>query len=208
MSTHPELTCVAFSAGRLVARGSLRHVVREAKQLVDGESSFDILFFDDGTSEPVEIDLRGSVDEVLRRLPASPAPGTVPDGAGEEGVPRPPGRPRLGVVAREVTLLPRHWDWLATQPGGASAVLRRLVESARRAGAGEDLQRRTREAAYRFMNAMAGDEPGFEEACRALFAGNRDTFEALVESWPPDVRQHATLLAGRSFQAGCADGRS
>jgi hypothetical protein len=105
----------------------------------------------------------------------------------------------LGVVAREVTLLPRHWEWLATQPGGASAALRRLVDEARRTYAGRDRVRRAQNAAYAFMSAMAGDEPGFEEATRALFGANHAVFDALVERWPADVRDHARMLARGVF---------
>jgi len=103
------------------------------------------------------------------------------------------------VVAREVTLLPRHWEWLNEQPGGASVTLRRLVEDARRSTAGETLVRRAREACYRFMNAMAGNEPGFEEALRALYAGDAGRFETLTEVWPVDVRDHARRLAAKGF---------
>jgi hypothetical protein len=112
---------------------------------------------------------------------------------------RGPGRPKLGVVAREVTLLPRHWEWLGRQPGGASVALRKLVEDARRANGGKDRIREAREAAYRFMSAMAGNEPGFEEATRALFAGARGAFEANVAGWPHDVKAHARRLAEPSF---------
>ena len=107
--------------------------------------------------------------------------------------------PELGVVAREVTLLPRHWDWLAGQPGGASVTLRKLVEQARKDNEGKDRLRRAREAAYRFLSAMAGNLPGFEEAARALFAGHRDRFAAVVAPWPQDVREHAVKLAARGF---------
>ena len=183
--------CIAFNGRTLVASGAVRDVARAAKELVDGDEKATLLVFDARTSEPVELDLRGTVDDVLSRLP-HPEPGAATP-------PRTPGRPRLGVVAREVTLLPRHWEWLAAQPGGASVTLRRLVEAARRAGAGEDRRREARDAAYRFMNAIAGDEEGFEESCRALFAGNRDLFESLTASWPAGVRDHARELAGRSF---------
>jgi hypothetical protein len=94
-----------------------------------------------------------------------------------------------------VTLLPRHWEWLAAQPGGASVALRKLVEEARRANAGADRVRRAREAAYHFTHALAGDLPGFEEATRALFAGDRARFERHAASWPADVREHAVRLA-------------
>ena len=203
MTPHAERPCIAYAGRRLIRKGTLREVARATKELVDRENPPAVLVFDDGTSEPIEIDLRGTLDDVLARLPIAPALDAAVSGtAGEDGAPRAPGRPKLGVIAREVTLLPRHWEWLATQPGGASASLRRLVEAARRGSAGDDRGRQAREAAYRFMNAMAGDEPGFEESCRALFSGNRELFEALIETWPPDVREHATALAERSFETG------
>ena len=102
---------------------------------------------------------------------------------------------QAGVVAREVTLLPRHWEWLATQPGGASVVLRRLVEDARRANAGPGEARARRDAAYKFMSAVAGDFAGFEEATRALFAGRHEAFEEHMASWPNDVRGYVLKLA-------------
>src|SRR5690349_21604387 len=111
-----------------------------------------------------------------------------------------PGRPKLGVVAREVTLLPRHWDWLASQPGGASVTLRKLVEQARRANQGRDRKRRAQESAYRFLSAMAGNERGFEEALRSLFAGKRKRFDQIIEPWPIDVREHAKKLAAAAFE--------
>jgi hypothetical protein len=136
----------------------------------------------DGGPAPKE----GSVEDVVRRLePRDVRPRES----------RPPGRPKLGVVGREVTLLPRHWEWLATQPGGASVTLRRLVEEARRAGGDEERKRQARDAAYRFMFAVAGNEPGFEEASRALFAGDQSRFEEETERWPADVREHARTLA-------------
>src|SRR3546814_490284 len=107
--------------------------------------------------------------------------------------PRGRGRPKLGVTAREVTLLPRHWDWLAAQPGGASVALRKLVEQAMR----DDRQTRraAQEAAYRVMTALAGDLPGYEEAIRALFAGDRQRFEQQIAGWPADLRDYVTRLA-------------
>ncbi len=160
--------------------------------MIDEGASAPVLIFDDATSELVEIDFRGTVGEVLSRL--------SPVVTEEEVSPRRPGRPRLGVVAREVTLLPRHWEWLNSQPGGASVALRKLVEEARRSSEGKDRVRRSQEAAYRFLSAMAGNEPGYEEALRALFAGDRARFDALAESWPPDVRDHARMLAAAAFR--------
>ena len=113
--------------------------------------------------------------------------------------PRKPGRPKLGVVAREITLLPRHWDWLSAQPGGASVALRKLVEEARRVSTDDDIRRAAQETSYRFMLAMMGDAPGFEDAARALFAGNIARFEQMIVAWPEDVRDHVTLLATDAF---------
>ena len=147
------------------------------------------------TGEQIDVDVRGTAEEVLGRLSHDATEVTPADGVDQvDGqAPRGPGRPRLGVVAREVTLLPRHWEWLNGQPGGASVALRKLVEEARRANEGRDRVRRAQEAAYRFMAAMGGNLPGFEEASRALFAADPDRVEALVHDWPEDIREY---LAG------------
>jgi uncharacterized protein len=193
--------CTAFEGTRRIASGDVADVALAVKAVVDRGAKGPVLVFDDESSEPVELDLRGTPDDVRRRLPV-PTSDDLP--TEEPPRPRGPGRPRLGVVAREVTLLPRHWEWLAAQPGGASVALRRLVDEARRASESTDRVRRGREAAYRFMSAMAGDEPGFEEATRALFAGDRARFDARTEAWPPDVRDHARALAAPTFDAAIA----
>ena len=116
--------------------------------------------------------------------------------------PRGPGRPRLGVVAREVTLLPRHWDWLGRQTGGASVALRKLVEVASRASAAQDRVRQSSAAGYKFMATIAGHEAGFEEASRTLFAADQGAFEAQVAHWPTDVQTHLKkILADAFFRA-------
>ncbi len=198
---HPP-TCTAFEGSRRIATGQASAVALAVKAVQERGASGPVLVFDDLTSVLVEFDLRGTDADVLARLP-SPAPAALPaaDSGDEADSPRGPGRPRLGVVAREVTLLPRHWDWLGSQRGGASVALRQLVEEARRAGAGKERQRMAQEAAYRFMAAMAGNEPGFEEATRALFASARDRFAELIGSWPQDVREHAHGLAASAFAA-------
>lgn len=176
--------CIAFAGTRLVAAGPLGEVALRAKKAADrGEA---VLIFDDETSEPIELDLRGTAKEVAERLQQPEAS-------------RAPGRPKLGVVAREVTLLPRHWDWLAIQPGGASVALRKLVEEARRVHAGRDRVRLAQSAAYRFLSAVAGNEAGFEEASRALFAGDGARFTELTAGWPGGVRDHARRLASRAI---------
>lgn len=184
----------AFIGQRLLASGPLAEVavaVMDANQ----ESVTDpILIFSDATGRSIDLDLRGTKHDVVARLPplANPEP-TADEAAASE--PRGRGRPKLGVVAREVTLLPRHWEWLGTQPGGASVALRKLVDEARRASGDRDRHRAARDAAYHFMSAMAGNLPGFEEASRALFADERRRFSQHIAGWPGDIRDHIVKLA-------------
>jgi hypothetical protein len=202
MEHHQSPTCIAFEGTRRVAAGDLSQVALEVKKLVDRGERAPILIFDDRTSALVEVDLRGSADDVLDRLIKTNCDAGAHEHPSEqlESVRR-PGRPKLGVVAREVTLLPRHWDWLNSQPGGASVALRKLVEEARRVNETKDRVRQSQESAYRFTSAMAGNESGFEEAMRALFACNRDRFDQAVDSWPIDVRDHAKRLAAGAFSS-------
>ncbi len=189
----------AFAGTRRIASGELRKVALKAKAIVDADRWVQVLVFDDVTSALCELDLRGTADDVLRRLPVQPGAAQVESSPSEET--RRPGRPKLGVVSREVTLLPRHWDWLAGQPGGASVALRRLVEIARKENKGKDVLRRAQDAAYRFLSALAGNLPQFEEALRAFFAGDQKRFEEITEPWPPDVREHSRKLALSAFEA-------
>jgi hypothetical protein len=154
-----------------------------------------ILVFDDANGRPIDLDLRGTERDIVARLPSPAANLETSDDEAVVSEPRGRGRPKLGVVAREVTLLPRHWEWLGTQPGGASVALRKLVEQARRAGGDRDRHRAARDAAYHFMSAMAGDRPGFEEASRALFADDHRRFGELIAAWPADIRDHIVRLA-------------
>ena len=191
-----EIHCTAFRGTARIASGPLAQVAAKVKAVIDAGEPSTILIFDDVTSEPVELDFRGSVDDVTKRL-AGRSGGAVASPADQPA--RGPGRPKLGVVAREVTLLPRHWEWLARQPGGASVALRRLVEEARRANGGKDRLREVQASTYRFMSALAGNEAGFEEAARALFAGNSAGFSEATGAWPPDVRDHAMKLAAAAL---------
>ena len=196
MNLEPDTAYIAFEGDRRIAAGELRDVARAAKEVLVRRKDAAILVFDGVTSGPIEIDFRGTVADVQARLPE--ATGAVVDA--EPSAPRGPGRPKLGVVSREVTLLPRHWNWLAQQPGGASVALRKLVDAARRIGEDGDRVRRAQEAAYRFMSAMAGNKPHYEDAIRALFANDTARFEKLIASWPADVRDHTHILAERAFQ--------
>jgi hypothetical protein len=197
MNPAPEAAYVAFEGDRCIGSGDLREVARSARQALGRQPHASILIFNGRTSALVDVDFRGSVDDVVARIPLPEAPATDEDTA--VAAPRGPGRPKLGVVAREITLLPRHWDWLAQQKGGASVAIRKLVDEARRNNEGSDRIRLAQEAAYRFMSTMAGNRPHFEEAIRALFAGDAKRFEQLIAEWPADVRDHAARLAVPAF---------
>lgn len=204
MNASPDTTWIAFADHKRIALGEPKDVATRVRAFVDSQPEVPVLILDASSSEPVEVDLRGSLATMLKRLPRVQDPAV--DTAAAEVAPRGPGRPRLGVVAREVTLLPRHWDWLGTQPGGASVALRKLVEKAQRASAESDRRRVATESAYRFMHALAGNEKGFEEASRALFAGELHRLKHEVASWPRDVRTHLLELAGRAIVAPPAEG--
>jgi hypothetical protein len=170
----------AFVGDRRVAHGDLAHVARAAHALAGAQPTV----FADATGRVIDLDLRGSADEAVARV-SPPAEASKPVR----------GRPKLGVTAREVTLLPRHWDWLATQAGGASAALRRLVDEARRQSGDADAARQAQEAAYRVMTTLAGDLPAYEEAVRALFARDRKRLAGLTSAWPPDIAAYVGDLA-------------
>ena len=193
MSVPVDLPVVAFAGQRLIARGPVGEAMAAVHAAAGaGEGP---LVFGLADGRVVDLDLRGDLSAARARL----APGAVGEAEPER---RGPGRPKLGVVAREVTLLPRHWDWLAAQPGGASVALRKLVEAALKAGEGPERARRAKDAAYRFMTAMAGDLPGYEEATRMLFAGDWTAFDAAVEGWPEGVRDVAREMAQGAWRNG------
>jgi uncharacterized protein len=193
------LPYIAFEGDRRITSGDLRHVARAAKSVLDRDKDAPLLVFESRSSSPVEIDFRGTLEDVLARLPEATGAPAAGDDA-ELAAPRGPGRPKLGVVAREITLLPRHWDWLAKQSGGASVAIRKLVEEARRTSEDRNRIQQAQEAAYRFMSVMAGNRPHYEDAIRALFAGDPVAFGKLITGWPVDVRNHAARLAEAAFQ--------
>ena len=193
---------IAFDGNKRIASGALAQVALKALEAIEARAHARILVFDQATSELVDFDTRGTPEQMLKRL-AAPAGKTVPEAEPPPVAVTPhagPGRPKLGVVAREVTLLPRHWEWLGSQPGGASVALRKLVEQARKANQAKDGVRAAQEASYRFMSAMAGNLGGFEEAARALFAADHVRFEAMIAQWPADIRAHLRQLAKAAFE--------
>lgn len=182
--------CTAFVRHQRVAAGPYSHVAEALASLDPPTGSF--LVFDDATGTQVDYPWPAGY------APDQPAP--------VETVAEPPatpsvGRPKLGVVAREVTLLPRHWEWLAQQRGGASAALRRLVDEARNVHAAHDRMRQAKEASYRFMSALGGDLPGFEDASRALFAHKAADFSHKIAHWPVDVQTYLAWLSRNAFTA-------
>jgi len=183
-----ENTYIAFLGPTNIAHGPLEDVLPVLKRRFDADPGELVLVFCVGTGQQVDFDLRGKLAEVLARA-APPA---------HKG----PGRPRLGVTSREVTLLPQHWDWLEAQPNGASAALRRLVDGAMRANPERERARRIRAATGRILGAIAGNRPGYEEAMRALYAGNTEVLMGLVDSWPRDIR---SFVAARATEAARAD---
>ncbi|MBI3892743.1 MAG: DUF2239 family protein [Candidatus Wallbacteria bacterium] len=179
MSTRETLT--AFAGDRRIASGRLQKLVLETKAWMERGESGSVLIFEDWTGTQVDFDFRGTPDEVLQRALAPAArPG--------------PGRPKLGVVCREVSLLPRHWDWLQSQPNGISAALRRLVDEARKRDPEGERRRQAMQAASRVMSALAGNLPGYEEATRALFADDRARVRQLTRGWPGDIRSYVGKL--------------
>jgi len=186
-------SCTAFAGERRLASGTSLEVALAVAAALRANPHQSILAFGDVTGRQVDFDLRGSDADIAARL----APPAAEEGPARKGA----GRPKLGVVAREVTLLPRHWEWLGEQPGGASVTLRKLVDAARK-GQGADAgvaASRAKAAADRFMSTMLGNQPGYEEASRALYGGDRDRFEALSQAWPADLRDHARKLAAPAF---------
>ncbi|CAN7523782.1 DUF2239 family protein [Caulobacter sp. LjRoot300] len=183
---------VVFEGERRLAAGSKLDVAVAAQARLAQAPDACLLIFDP-EGRQVDFDLRGGPWDIALRLGEE-------QGGQDDPAPRGRGRPKLGVTAREVTLLPRHWEWLAAQPGGASVALRKLVEAARRESEGPDRRRAARDATYRFASVMAGDRPGFEAMSRALFAGDAEGVAARIADWPSDVAEHLRALAAEAFE--------
>lgn len=189
---HHDSHWTAFCDQQHLASGSPASVALAAHKAMTANPSARVLTFDDATGRTVDFDRRGSEAEIAARLQPADAEPPSP--------PRRAGRPKLGVVAKEVTLLPRHWQWLEQQPGSASATLRRLIDEARKTDPDRQAMQQAQAAADRFMQAMLGDQPGYEDAARALYQGDQERFLTLTESWPTDLRDHARRLADPAFR--------
>lgn len=182
-------TYAVFLGARLIARGELVSVLRAACAL-DAELIRGVLFFDETTGAQIDFDLRGSWEEVFARLADRQMAGAVSDQSASRG----PGRPKLGIVCREVCLLPTQWEWLSCQPGGASVALRKLVHEASRNDSSKSALAARRAAVDRVLLALAGNQPRYEEASRALWAGDLERMTGLVREWPGDLGAWAISL--------------
>lgn len=195
MAPKSEGNFIAFAGNETLKRGKIREVARACKISFDNGVTDRLSIFDDHTGRAIDLDLSGSTDEVLDRIASHPlfvdlpAPAPAPTG---------PGRPRLGVISREVSLLPRHWEWLSNQRGGASARIRLLIDEQRARNSGQERVSQAIEAAHRFMWDIAGDKAGFEEASRALFAQDFDKFNNIVNTWPPGIREQLKRFLERA----------
>jgi hypothetical protein len=187
------ISYTVFEGPTLLFRGQLIDVVQRTKaRLGKSTDNSSLLIFSDSTGKIMDFNFQGSEADVLKRLDVFVQEAEPKDNSG-------PGRPKLGVISREVSLLPRHWEWLASQTGGASAVLRRLIDEARRKSFGGNGVKQAQERTYRFMSVLAGDLKGYEEALRALYKRDEEGFLRQTESWPHDVRKHAIILAHLVF---------
>lgn len=185
----PDPTYTAFQGQQRLITGPLRDVLTHLKTLVDSgqrNPNHLLLIFNDQTGRVADFNLNGTLQQILDREAPLPRTG--------------PGRPKLGVVSREVSLLPRHWEWLESHPNGASAALRRLIDEARKADPAGERRRQATLPTDRFLTVMGGDLPGAEDASRALYQGDGPTFRRLVQDWPDDIRQHALHLSAGAFE--------
>ena len=200
LPSRPLPQWTAFDGIRLLSRGAPLDVATAVQAALKRDPNACVLTFDDQAGRVVDLDLRGGPQDIAERLAPHLAPVDAAHAQTDtDAQARSPGRPKLGVVAREVTLLPRHWDWLSAQPGGASVTLRKLVDTARNASGAQDRSRQAQARADRFMMAMAGNLPGYEEVARALYAGQRERFTELTQAWPDDLRDHSRRLADGAF---------
>ena len=190
-----QFSYTAFGNEKLIAHGSLDEVVLKIKRWHDKNSTGSLLVFNDFTGKTMEFDLRGSEKEVLQKIEMFIPQDTAAVSVG-------PGRPKLGVVTREVSLLPQHWEWLASQPEGASAALRKLVEGAKKNLVMKESVKQVQERVYKIMSILAGDLPQYEEALRSLYRRNAENFKQHTAIWSPDIKEYVMKIAEPVFSEG------
>jgi hypothetical protein len=187
-------TYTAFEGTTRLFRGTIEQVVLQIKERLGRAENSSVLIFSDNTGKTMDFNFQGKVKDVLKRLEIYVSKQNCGPVAG-------PGRPKLGVISREVSLLPRHWEWLANQSGGASATIRKLIEDAKKRSSAHTSIKHVQERVYRFMSVIAGDMTGYEEALRALYKADRKNFLLHMRDWPTDVRTHVVEMAKPIFEA-------
>ncbi|MDO9181477.1 MAG: DUF2239 family protein [Bacteriovorax sp.] len=185
-------TYTAFDGNKLLFQGPLSDIVLKIKKRLGKAENSSILIFSDSTGKTMDFNFQGNERDVQRRLEVYVTEEVPKDNSG-------PGRPKLGVISREVSLLPRHWEWLATQSGGASSTLRTLVEEAKKKLTNGNQIKQAQERTYKFISAIAGDFEGYEEALRALYKRDENNFLIQIQGWPNDVKNHAIEMATPAF---------
>lgn len=186
-------TYTAFEDHKILSKGSLEDVVLKVKKRFEKSPASQIVIYSDATGKSMDFNFHGSEKEVLKRLEVY----TTPESA--TAVSSGPGRPKLGVISREVSLLPKHWEWLATQSGGASNTLRKLVEESMKKTSGVNTVKTAQERTYKFMSVEAGDLENYEEALRALYRKDKERFSSEIKTWPRDVQKHIIELSKAVF---------
>jgi hypothetical protein len=189
-----EETYTAFDGTTCLFRGAFQDVMLKVKQQMGRANHTSILIFSDATGKTMDFNFEGGTKDVLKRLEVYVS--KEEQSQGSLG----PGRPKLGVTSREVSLLPRHWEWLATQSGGASATLRKLVDEAKKKTLAKVSLKQAQERVYRFMSVIAGDSAGYEEALRALYKRDQKGFLLHIRDWPRDIKSHVVELAKPVFE--------
>jgi hypothetical protein len=182
-----EVRYMVFAGNEALVTGDLRSILLQTKEYLDSGATLPVLIFEEQTGKQVDFSFQGTAEEIIERELPQKTTG--------------PGRPKLGVISREVSLLPRHWDWLEQQPNGISAALRKLVEDAKKRAPGKETGRLLREAAGRFMTALAGNLPNFEEAYRALYNKDQSKLTAMISGWPSDVRSYIERMVNEAEKA-------
>jgi uncharacterized protein len=182
-----DVSYMVFAGSQVLVSGDLRSILVQTKEYMDSEAEVPVLIFEEQTGKQVDFNFQGTLAEILaRELPVKPVG---------------PGRPKLGVISREVSLLPRHWEWLEQQPNGISAALRRLIEEARKRAPGKERARLMREAVSRVMTALAGNLPDYEESLRALYAKDHARLFVLISKWPTGVRAYVERVVNEAMKA-------
>ena len=187
------MTYTAFEGFQICAHGSLDSVAISIKQRLKKDPTTQFLIFSNSSGKQMDLDLSGSQKVILERLKIyqashfSPATG--------------PGRPKLGVISREVSLLPQHWEWLSNQSGGASATIRRLVdEKIKEPVSAENQIKQAQEVVYRVLSSLAGNLPNYEDVIRFLYRRDKKSFRNAMSDWPKDVVSHTMALSKRVFE--------